>query len=170
MTLKFYTSVAKVLKLKVRKFCELRPTFVEATGEKLVGGPSWTTSLPPSLLRVWSHLMKKSLLENLIFCAVQPFRGVPRKSFSENMQQIYRRTPKSCFWKNNVSVKDFFIKCEEICFWKKNVSAKDFFINPLMHNVRKWSDILDVFWAPYVRSIYVLWLLGNTLNIRCKTK
>ena len=151
MTLKFYTSVAKVLKLKVRKFCELRPTFVEATGEKLVGGPSWTTSLPPSLLRVWSHLMKKSLLENLIFCAVQPFRGVPRKSFSENMQQIYRRTPKSCFWKNNVS-------------------AKDFFINPLMHNFRKWSDILDVFWAPYVRSIYVLWLLGNTLNIRCKTK
>ena len=36
-TLKFYTSVAKLLKFKVRKFWELNPTFVEVTGEKLVG-------------------------------------------------------------------------------------------------------------------------------------
>ena len=34
----FYTSVAKGLKLKVRKFLGLIPTFVEITGEKLVGG------------------------------------------------------------------------------------------------------------------------------------
>ena len=32
----FYTSVAKVLKLKVRKFWGLIPTFVEVTGEKLI--------------------------------------------------------------------------------------------------------------------------------------
>ena len=38
MALKFYTSVAKGLKLKVRKFWELTPIFVEITGEKLVGG------------------------------------------------------------------------------------------------------------------------------------
>ena len=36
--LKFYTSVAKGLKLKVRKFWWIIPTFVEITGEKLVGG------------------------------------------------------------------------------------------------------------------------------------
>ena len=36
-TLKLYTSVAKGLKLKVRKFWELNPTFVEATVEKLIG-------------------------------------------------------------------------------------------------------------------------------------
>ena len=35
--LKFYTSVAKGLKVKVRKFLELIPTFVEVTGKKLVG-------------------------------------------------------------------------------------------------------------------------------------
>ena len=35
--LKFYKSVAKRLKLKVRKFLGLIPTFVEVTGEKLVG-------------------------------------------------------------------------------------------------------------------------------------
>ena len=35
--LTFYTSVAKGLKLKFRKF-GLIPTFVEVTGEKLVGG------------------------------------------------------------------------------------------------------------------------------------
>ena len=33
MNLKFYNSVAKGLKLKVRKFWERVPTFVEVTGE-----------------------------------------------------------------------------------------------------------------------------------------
>ena len=37
--LKFYTSVAKVLKLKARKIWRLVPTFVEVRGEKLVEGP-----------------------------------------------------------------------------------------------------------------------------------
>ena len=37
LKLKFYISVAKGLKLKVRKFWWLIPTFVEITGEKLVG-------------------------------------------------------------------------------------------------------------------------------------
>ena len=36
---KFYTSVAKGLKLKVRRFWGLILTFVEVTGEKLIGGP-----------------------------------------------------------------------------------------------------------------------------------
>ena len=36
--LKFYTSVEKGLKLKVRKFWGIIPTFVEVTGEKLIGG------------------------------------------------------------------------------------------------------------------------------------
>ena len=36
--LKFYTSLSKGLKLKVRKFWGLILTFVEVTGEKLVGG------------------------------------------------------------------------------------------------------------------------------------
>ena len=73
--------------------------------------------------RIWSHLLKKSLMENFIFCVKlfifltlvrlhkpemldeielickygniqkQPTRGVLRKKCSENMQQIYRRTP-----------------------------------------------------------------------------
>ena len=55
MALKFYTGVAKGLKLKVGKFWGLTPTFVEVTGEKPVGGlfylsPSWintcTNGLP----------------------------------------------------------------------------------------------------------------------------
>ena len=36
MALKFYTSVEKGLKLKVKKFWWLIPTFLEVTGEKLV--------------------------------------------------------------------------------------------------------------------------------------
>ena len=51
MTLKFYTSVAKRLKLKVEKFWGLSLTFVAVTGEKLVGGlfaspPSTHTPTP----------------------------------------------------------------------------------------------------------------------------
>ena len=37
MALKFYASMAKGLKLEVRKFWELIPTFVEIIGKKLVG-------------------------------------------------------------------------------------------------------------------------------------
>ena len=38
MGLKLVTSVENGLKLRVRKFCGLIPTFVEVTGEILVGG------------------------------------------------------------------------------------------------------------------------------------
>ena len=38
MALQFYTSVRKWLKLQARKFWRLIPTFVEVTGEKLIGG------------------------------------------------------------------------------------------------------------------------------------
>ena len=39
MNLKFYTSVAKGLKLKARKFWDLIPTFAEVTGEKVAPPP-----------------------------------------------------------------------------------------------------------------------------------
>ena len=46
MALKFYTSGKKGLKLKVtKKFEGLIPTFIEVTGEKLVGEPFWPTIL-----------------------------------------------------------------------------------------------------------------------------
>ena len=45
--LKSYTSVAKGLKLKVRKFWGLIPTFVEVTGEKLVKKPPLPLPTPP---------------------------------------------------------------------------------------------------------------------------
>ena len=46
--LKFYTSVAKRLKLKVKTFCGLISTFVKLTGEKLVEG---TFVIPPPILQ-----------------------------------------------------------------------------------------------------------------------
>ena len=50
MALKFYTNVAKRLKLKIRKFWDLLSTFVDVTGEKLVwwegeGGGLWVNFL-----------------------------------------------------------------------------------------------------------------------------
>ena len=47
MPLKFYTSVAKGLKLKERKFLELIHTFVEVTRNKLVWWPFCTPPTPP---------------------------------------------------------------------------------------------------------------------------
>ena len=44
MTVKVYTSVAKVLKLKVSKDLELSLSFVEVTGEKPDGGGSLSPS------------------------------------------------------------------------------------------------------------------------------
>ena len=38
MALEFYTNVTKGLKLKIRKFWDLIPTFVEFTGEKPIEG------------------------------------------------------------------------------------------------------------------------------------
>ena len=46
MTLKFYTSLAKGLKLKVRKFWKLTPTFVEVAGSKPAGGVTPALPLP----------------------------------------------------------------------------------------------------------------------------
>ena len=59
--LKFYTSVAKKLKLKVRKFQGLISTFAEVTEEKLVSG---AFLLPPILNRVKIKLLCFSYLDN----------------------------------------------------------------------------------------------------------
>ena len=55
--LKFYTTVAKRLKLKVRMFWGLSPRFVEVTGEKLVG-ESFCHLLPPS----WIGLIRINII------------------------------------------------------------------------------------------------------------
>ena len=61
--LKLYTSVAKGLKLKVRKFGSLIPTFVEVTGKKTGRG----TFLPPILNRV---NIKDLVLSRIISCFI----------------------------------------------------------------------------------------------------
>ena len=53
MTLKFYASVTKRLKLKVTKFSRLIPTFVEVSGEKPVGEP-----IPPYFIKL-NAMMKQ---------------------------------------------------------------------------------------------------------------
>ena len=59
--LKFYTSVAKGFKLKVRKFSWIIPTFAEVTGEKLVGGDLFG---PPSSIGL------KMLFEITVKCLI----------------------------------------------------------------------------------------------------
>ena len=67
-SLKFYTSVAKGLKLKVRKFWELIPTFVEVKGDKLVG-VTFLSHLPPST-QSWIRLTIVTKRHLLVFILV----------------------------------------------------------------------------------------------------
>ena len=62
MNLIFYTSVAKRMKLKVKKFYGLVPTFVEVTEEKLVGGGAFL--LPPSWIGLRLPLSHVQLIFN----------------------------------------------------------------------------------------------------------
>ena len=66
MALKFYSSVVKVLQLKVRKILGLVPTFVELTGEKT----DWRTFLPSILNRVKGALRTWKVSKNYFdrFC------------------------------------------------------------------------------------------------------
>ena len=69
MALKFYISVAKELKLKVRKFLGLGLTSVEVTVKKLVGGrwglfapvPTWIGLKQTSLLSIFVENLKMTL-------------------------------------------------------------------------------------------------------------
>ena len=70
MTLKLYTCVAKGLKLKASKFFGLSPTFVEVTGEKLVGG----TFLLPFILNT---------VKEEGFFAPLPSMSSPEKAYPE---------------------------------------------------------------------------------------
>ena len=61
MTLTFYASVAKGLKLRVRKFCGLNPTLLEVTEPKLVGGIVWLSSPNPIWIGSKTYLKKTAL-------------------------------------------------------------------------------------------------------------
>ena len=67
INLKFYISVAKGLKQKVRKFWRLIPMFEEVAGEKLVGVVFLTRPLPPPPPPSWIGLRKPRSVEPMLF-------------------------------------------------------------------------------------------------------
>ena len=62
--MKFYTSVGKGSKLKVRKFWGLILTFLEVTGKKRVGGAFWPP--PPSLIGLIGNIKEHEGKEYLM--------------------------------------------------------------------------------------------------------
>ena len=70
MALKFYTSVTKGLKLKIRKILGLAPTFVEVTGEKLV---EVAFLLSPSLLFILKNVTKRNEKAKLCYLDTDSF-------------------------------------------------------------------------------------------------
>ena len=81
MAFKFYTSVAKESKIKVRKFWRLIPTFVEVTGEK--GKTSRETSgiwLKLGILKKFAILARKNLCWGLFLKNCRPATLLKRDS------------------------------------------------------------------------------------------
>ena len=74
--LTFFTSVATGLKLKVTKFWRLNPTFVEVTGEKLVGGtlfippPSWALNSFRSIFTIKILMIIMAIIKMIIILII----------------------------------------------------------------------------------------------------
>ena len=83
--MKFYTSVVKGLKLIVRKFCGLSLTFVEVTGEKLVGVVPFC--LPPPIKR---HRLskKKDVLVVFVFQETKNFNLSDQHGTQDGVRKI----------------------------------------------------------------------------------
>ena len=97
MNLKFYTSVAKVLKLKVRKFWGLIPQFAEVTGEKPVGG---LFVLPPILNRVNKS---SSITKYVVFTRKTKQKSKRRNlSLTALIKLFFKATHKNTFITHNV--------------------------------------------------------------------
>ena len=96
MVLKFYTSVAKGLKLKVRKFWELIPTFVEVTGEKL---PSILNNVKSYFPKMFSKLVLTEAVTSTynvtIRCLVPIIYRTCVTSVHFDRNQIIRVKPRS---------------------------------------------------------------------------
>ena len=87
MASKFYISVAKELKLRVGKFWRLHPTFVEVTGQKLVGRASLhplplTPHPPLTILPSWIELRAPSQ----VFEYLKEFFNVWIKQLKEEIE------------------------------------------------------------------------------------
>ena len=102
-----------------------------------------------NLLRIWSHLLQKSFMENFIFFAVYK----PNESF------IWSLLTKElcCIWEMNHTL------CSSILFpiyMSSMIPRQD--VNWMY--VRHSEDVLEVFWTSYVRSMYFLCLRGITVS------
>ena len=103
--LKFYTNVPKGLKLKVRKFSGLIPTFVEVTREKLIGGlfapPSWITLRNNPYFAVPIVKSVHKGLESLSYLGPKIWELLPleikeTETFSQFKAKIKKWNPKNC--------------------------------------------------------------------------
>ena len=102
--LKFYTSVAKGLKLKGRTFWGLIPTFVEFTGKKLVGRPFW---LPPFWIGLSGHDSKKTQLQTFFQKQSHIF---PFIRFQKQSLIFFQKQPHVHFTHKNCQLHIFFQK------------------------------------------------------------
>ena len=114
MALKFYTSLEKGLKVKVRMFWGLSPTFVEVTGEKLVGG----IFAPPILTRVnfvslnTEHFLSFQI--HFFTCLnikndAQPMSGTTKKHVFWGGEEVRNILSTTCLRKINITSAFFAI-------------------------------------------------------------
>ena len=129
--LKFYTSVAKMLKLKVRMLWRLNPVFVEVNGEKLIGVGSFLDS--PILNRVNIKMYLPYFFYFIItdFKRMIPFLWYPRIYLKQNI------------WKNESQRKLFFARFKT----EVNHTERNFFLCDYGSGKRRLSKNLSLFFS-----------------------
>ena len=104
MTLKFYTNVAKGLKIKVRKLLGLFPTFEEVTGENRIGEPFYppTPSPPPSWIGLrhligliessWTFWKRFCNIWNFVFLLAEDDSALSRCLYKKSVYEMDVKT------------------------------------------------------------------------------
>ena len=141
MAWQFFTSVLKGLKLKVRKFLGLIPTFSEVTGEKLVLGPF----LPPS-----SYILNR-INKNFCFWYIE-----------KNVLTFISLVPSRVLWVKNVFSWVFFSRV----FSESEFFSCGYFVDSKScsgYFVSLKFFLVDILWV-WVFLLWVFWLVQSLFS------
>ena len=147
--LKFYTSVAKMLKLKVKMLWRLNPVFVEVNGEKLIGVGSFLDS--PILNRVNIKMYLPYFFYFIItdFKRMIPFLWDPRIYLKQNI------------WKNESQRKLFFARFKT----EVNHTERNFFLGDYGSGKRRLSKKFEFVFQLVRNEVIVIYLWIQTTVI-----
>ena len=137
--LQFYTSVAKRLKLKVRKFWGLVPTFVEVTGEELIRGAFLPP--PPLPLPILNRVKK---LGSYYFHKIDFLK----RSLNFLKKHVKQSCRKQLFLNSQNNYNKLFLNThlDQTTLWKNELLNRNFLKDTI------FNKFAIIFRAPYFRT------------------